>query len=238
VKAIHQRYLSWYDGNPAHLHQHPPVEAGSRYVDLAGGAEALLVKAQRAFDNGDYRWVAELVNHLVFADPTNTAARSLQADALEQLGYQSESATFRNAYLTGAHELRNGSPVQRPAGRRGLVHALPIEQLFETIGVRLLADEVGGTRITIEFAFTDIGEHWVLGLANRAIHSRRGRSPDPVDARIVTTRQVLLAITAGEVEIDASVDAGDLVVDGDTSALHSIFDHLDVFTSGFAIIEP
>ncbi|MFM2071632.1 MAG: hypothetical protein RLZZ623_1895 [Actinomycetota bacterium] len=238
VKAIHQRYLSWYDGNPAHLHQHPPVEAGRRYVELAGGADALLVAAQLAFDSGDYRWVAELVNHLVFADPTNSAARSLQAQALEQLGYQSESATFRNAYLTGAHELRNGSPVQRPAGRRGLVHALPIEQLFETIGVRLLADEVGGTRVTMEFAFTDIDEHWVLGLANRAIHSRRGRSQDPVDARIVTTRQVLLAITAGEVEIEASVAAGDLVVDGDTKALHSIFDHLDVFTSGFAIIEP
>jgi alkyl sulfatase BDS1-like metallo-beta-lactamase superfamily hydrolase len=238
VKAIHQRYLSWYDGNPAHLHQHPPVEAGRRYVELAGGADALLVAAQLAFDSGDYRWVAELVNHLVFADPTNSAARSLQAQALEQLGYQSESATFRNAYLTGAHELRNGSPVQRPAGRRGLVHALPIEQLFETIGMRLLADEVGGTRVTMEFAFTDIDEHWVLGLANRAIHSRRGRSQDPVDARIVTTRQVLLAITAGEVEIEASVAAGDLVVDGDANALHSIFDHLDVFTSGFAIIEP
>ena len=113
VKAVYQRYLSWYDGNPARLHPHPPVEAGRRYVELAGGADALLANARRAFDDGDYRWVAEVVNHLVFAEPTNTAARSLQADALEQLGYQSESATFRNAYLMGAQELRHGGPPWR-----------------------------------------------------------------------------------------------------------------------------
>lgn len=238
VKAIHQRYLSWYDGNPARLHQHPPVEAGRRYVELAGGPDALVDTARRAFANGDYRWVAELVNHLVFADPTNAAARALQAEALEQLGYQSESATFRNAYLTGAQELRHGSPVQRPAGRRGLVRALPVEQLLDTIGARLLADEVGGVRVTIEFSFTDLDEQWVLGLANRAIHYVAGRGADDADARITTTREVLLAIAAGEVEIDAAHAAGDLLVEGDLGALHAIFDHLDVFTSGFAIIEP
>ena len=110
VKAVYQRYLSWYDGNPANLWKRPPVDAGRRYVALAGGADALLAHARRCFDDGDYRWVAELVNHLVFADPTNVEARELQADALEQLGYQSESATFRNAFLCGAHELRYGHP--------------------------------------------------------------------------------------------------------------------------------
>ncbi|MFM7044865.1 MAG: alkyl/aryl-sulfatase, partial [Ilumatobacteraceae bacterium] len=110
VKAVYQRYLSWYDGNPSNLHRLPPSAAGERYVELAGGAEALLAHARDKFELGDYRWVAEVVNHLVFADPHNTAARSLQADALEQLGYQSESATFRNAYLMGAQELRHGHP--------------------------------------------------------------------------------------------------------------------------------
>jgi alkyl sulfatase BDS1-like metallo-beta-lactamase superfamily hydrolase len=238
VKAIHQRYLSWYDGNPARLHQHPPVEAGRRYVELAGGADAVLAHARRAFDAGDYRWVAELVNHLVFADPTNVEARSLQADTLEQLGYQSESATFRNAYLTGAQELRQGSPPQRPAARRGLVRALPMGELFNTLGVRLLADEVGGMRVTIDFTFTDTGERWVLGLANRAIHTISGRGADDADVRVTTTREVLLAIAAGELEIEAAHAAGDLQADGDLAALHAVFDHLDVFTSGFAIIEP
>ncbi len=242
VKAIHQRYLSWYDGNPARLHQHPPVEAGRRYVQLAGGADALLASARRSFDEGDYRWVVEVVNHLVFADPSNQDARSLQADALEQLGYQSESATFRNAYLTGAQELRNGSPVARPAGRRGLVHALPIDQLFDTLGVRLLADDVAGVNVCIDFTFTDIGERWLLGLSNRAIRyteARRDTSTDQhVDAHVTTTRETLLAIAAGEVELGAAYAAGDVAITGDVSALHQIFDHLDVFTSGFAIIEP
>ncbi|NCX32239.1 MAG: MBL fold metallo-hydrolase, partial [Actinobacteria bacterium] len=110
AKAVYQRYLSWYDGNPANLHKLPPAVVGKRYVELAGGAAALLRHAEAAFERGDYRWVAELVNHLVFAEPTNTAARSLQARALEQLGYQAESATFRNAYLMGAMELRQGPP--------------------------------------------------------------------------------------------------------------------------------
>ncbi len=102
AKAVYQRYLGWFDGNPANLHKLPPVEAGKRYVDLAGGPEALLGKARSAFDAGDYRWVAEVVNHLVFADPSNTDARALQADALEQLGYQAESGPWRAFYLTGA----------------------------------------------------------------------------------------------------------------------------------------
>ena len=242
VKAVYQRYLSWYDGNPARLHQHPPVEAGKRYVDLAGGADALLASARTSFDAGDYRWVAELVNHLVFADPTNVEARHLQAAALEQLGYQSESATFRNAYLTGAQELRQGSPPQRPAGRRGLVHALPIEQLFQTLGVRLKADEVGGITTTVNFTFTDsgtgtgtgTGERWVLGLANRALHSIEGRHESTADATIVMTRETLLAVVAGEL----SLDDAPMEVEGDRMALRHIVDHLDVFTSGFAIIEP
>ena len=119
MKAVFQRYLSWYDGNPANLWRLPPADAGPRYVELAGGAEPLLASARRAFDAGDYRWVAELLNHLVFADPANVDARELQADAFEQLGYQSESATFRNAFLTGAQELRNGTLPPRPAAQVG-----------------------------------------------------------------------------------------------------------------------
>ncbi|MCL4170731.1 UNVERIFIED_CONTAM: hypothetical protein GTU68_045653, partial [Idotea baltica] len=131
IKAVYQRYLSWYDGNPSHLWMLPPTEVGQRYVALAGGADEMLAKAQVSYDEGDYRWVAEVLNHLVFADPTNTAARQLQADALEQLGYQAESSTFRNAFLTGAQELRHGHPEPRDAMRRGFARALSVEQVFE-----------------------------------------------------------------------------------------------------------
>ncbi|MEZ5228969.1 MAG: alkyl sulfatase dimerization domain-containing protein [Acidimicrobiales bacterium] len=119
-------------------------------------ADALLDHAQRAFDEGDYRWVAEVVNHLVFADPTNERARELQADAFEQLGYQSESATWRNAYLTGAQELRNGPPPARPALRRGLVEALTVDLMFDAIAIRLQDELVAGERAEINWTFTDI----------------------------------------------------------------------------------
>ena len=108
VKAVYQRYLGFFDGNPANLHPLPPEAAGKLYVDLAGGADALLAKARRAYDEGNYRWVAQVVNHLVFADPDNQAARQLQAGALEQMGYQAESGPWRNFYLSGAKELRDG----------------------------------------------------------------------------------------------------------------------------------
>ena len=238
VKAVYQRYLSWYDGNPCHLHPHPPEAAGTRYVALAGGADALLASAREAYDAGDYRWVAELVNHLVFADPTNTAARELQASALEQLGYQSESATFRNAYLMGAQELRHGGPPRRQAANRGLVRALPIDQLLALMAMRLKADEVGGVRHDINLVFTDLDERWVLGLSNRAIHSRANQQRADAVLTVTTTRETLSQIIAGELAIDAAVDAGQLRADGDQAALHTIIDNLDVFVGGFSIIEP
>ncbi len=238
VKAVYQRYLSWYDGNPAHLNPHPPVEAGKRYVELAGGADALLAAARSAYDAGDYRWVAEVVNHLVFADPTNTAARALQADALEQLGYQSESATFRNAYLTGAQELRHGPPPSMEAARRGLVRTLPMSELLATAAVRLNSDEVAGLSAVIDLVVSDLDEQWLVELSNRTLHYRRGRRAATVDVRVVTTHEVVAALVAGERSIDDVVAAGELAADGDLAALARVLDHLDVFYGGFPIVEP
>ena len=109
VKAVYQRYMGWFDGNPAHLWEHPTTEGSERYVEFMGGAEATLEKARKSFEEGDYRWVAEVVNHVVFAEPDNAAALELQAAALEQLGLGAENATWRNFFLTGARELREGS---------------------------------------------------------------------------------------------------------------------------------
>jgi alkyl sulfatase BDS1-like metallo-beta-lactamase superfamily hydrolase len=238
VKAVYQRYLSWYDGNPAHLHQHPPVEAGRRYVALAGGPEALLTVARSAYEEGDYRWVAEVVNHLVFADPTNTAARSLQADALEQLGYQSESATFRNAYLTGAQELRHGPPPRRPAGGRGLVRALPVDQILATAAMRLVSDSVGGAPAMINLAVTNLGEQWVVELSNRTLHYRQQAPRSDAHCSVTLTREILAALVAGECTLAAAVDAGELVAVPDATPLARVLDNLDVFYGGFGIVEP
>ena len=238
AKAVYQRYLSWYDGNPARLHQHPPVESGRRYVEFMGGADALLTKAHASFADGDYRWVAEVVNHLVFADPSNLEARRLQADALEQLGYQAESSTFRNAYLTGAQELRHGPPPRRPITQRGLVHALTIEQVFDVLAVRVQSENVGGRRVLVNWRFTDIGEDWVLGLQNRTLHATRGRHAGDAAATITTTRAALVEVVGGRLALPEAVAGGAFRLDGDPDALRVLFGNLDVFHSGFAIVEP
>ena len=238
AKAVYQRYLSWYDGNPARLHTHPPVEAAKRYVAFMGGADNALRQARASFAAGDYRWVAEVANHLVFADPANQAARELQADALEQLGYQAESATFRNAYLTGAQELRNGPPPARPMARSGLVAALTLEQAFDAIAIRLKAESVGGLALAINFAFTDVDERWVLALSNRTLSSIRDRHDAAAVATVTTTRAAFLAVLGAQTTLAEAIARGEFKIAGDGAALATVFGNLDTFASGFAIVEP
>jgi alkyl sulfatase BDS1-like metallo-beta-lactamase superfamily hydrolase len=244
VKAVHQRYLSWYDGNPANLNKLPPTEVGQRYVELAGGIESLLKKARKSFDEGDYRWVAELVNHAVFADPAHQEARNLQADVLEQLGYQSESSTFRNAYLMGAQELRNGPPPPTPTHvrARSMIRAMTIEQVFDTLSVRVISENVGGLSVAVNWTFTDMDgtpDHkWVIGLSNRTMYSVRGRHDDGASATVIISRALLLEVIAQVTTFMDELAAGRAVIDGDASALLTIFGNLDTFATGFAIVEP
>ncbi|MFJ5045485.1 alkyl sulfatase dimerization domain-containing protein [Streptomyces anulatus] len=137
TKAVYQRYLDWFDGNPAHLWEHPPVESARRYVEFMGGADEVLKRARRSYADGDFRGVVQVVNHVIFADPDHTAARDLQADALEQLGYGSENGTWRNFYLMGALELRHGS-VGTPTSTVApdLLAALTLEQLCDSLAIR------------------------------------------------------------------------------------------------------
>jgi len=237
VKAVYQRYLSWYDGNPANLWKLPPTEVGERYVELAGGPDALVAKARTAFDAGDYRWVAEVVGHVVFTDPSNTEARELQADAFEQIGYQSESATFRNAFLTGAQELRNGHPTQNPAVRRGYLDAMTVAQLMDATAVRLKAEEVGGIDVTVNLHFADLDEDWRVMLSNRVMHTVAGHA-EHADASVSLDRSVIIEISSAELTVSEAIAAGRAVADGDVAAFTVLFDHLDVFLSMFPIVEP
>ena len=171
LKAVYQRYLGWFDGNPAHLWPHPPEPAGERYVALAGGAEALLDHAREAFERGDFRWVAEVVNHLVFADPHNAEARELQARSLEQLAYGAESGPWRNFFLMGAQELRHGPSGVAAALPRDFVAGLTNEQLFSALAVQIDGPRAGDRRIAVHWRFTDTGEDYRLITA--------ARRPDP-----------------------------------------------------------
>jgi alkyl sulfatase BDS1-like metallo-beta-lactamase superfamily hydrolase len=243
-KAVYQRYLSWYDGNPANLNKLPPVEVGQRYVALAGGADKVIAAGREALANGDYRWGAELVNHLVFADPTNTEARALQADLLEQLGYQSESSTFRNAYLTGAQELRQGTPQlpASPARARGILVAMTVEQIFDTISVRLKSEEVGGLSLKLNWTFPDMAgtadEKWVLALSHRTLYGVQGRHDTEAVASISINRSLLIDILTQQTTFVDQITAGNITLDGDGAALLNIFGNIDTNAPGFAIVEP
>ena len=244
VKAVYQRYLSWYDGNPANLNKLPPSEAGRRYVELAGGMESLLASARKSFEDGDYRWVAEVVNHAVFADPSNTEARNLQADVLEQLGYQAESSTFRNAYLMGAQELRKGPPAPTASHvrARSLIRAMTIEQVFDTLSVRVMSEKIGGLSHCVNWTFTDMAgtsdHQWVLGLSNRTMYSTQGRHEVSAEATITLSRTLLLEIIAQATTFVDELSAGTVTIEGDSAALLNIFGNLDTFATGFAIVEP
>ena len=237
VKAVYQRYLSWYDGNPSNLWKLPPAEVGPRYVALAGGAEAMVASAQASFDEGDYRWVVELLNHLVFAQPDHTAGRELQADAMEQLGYQSESATFRNAYLTGAQELRNGTPPRREAMRRGFLDAMTVGQLFDTLAVRLPSDLAGGRNVVLHVTLTDreSDAQWTIEISNRAMSSIAGLRGNP-DVALSMEFDHLVGLAANELNVADLLAVAEST--GDTSVVEFAFGNLDSFFSGFAIVEP
>ncbi|MSY08430.1 MAG: MBL fold metallo-hydrolase, partial [Actinobacteria bacterium] len=197
-----------------------------------------------AFAAGDYRWVAELVNHLIFADPTHSEARALQADTLEQLGYQSESSTFRNSYLTGAMELRQGPPQlgSSQVRGRGLLVAMTIEQIFDTLAVRLISENVSGLSLKINWHFTDMSgtadERWLLGLSHRTLYSVQGRNDEKAQATLTMARSTLISIIIQETTFLDEIGKGSIVIDGDATALLTIFGNLDAFPNSFNIVEP
>ena len=241
-KAVYQRYLGWFDGNPAHLNPHPPVEAGRRYVELAGGADALLAAARASFAKGDYRWVAEIVNHLVFADPTNEAARLLQADALEQLGYQSESGPWRDFYLTGATELRaNGTMLKGLPGNAmgaGIVSSMTVDLLVDLIGVRLNGMRAVGTDTTVHLSVTDRSqEEWTIVVRRCTIHARRGHLGD-ADVVVTAQLEAFAALAAGNKKLEELEATGGITTVVGRDELQRVLGLLDVFEFGFEIVLP
>ncbi len=236
-KAIYQRYLGWYDGNPTNLNLHTPEESGARYIACMGGVDEVITRARMSFDDGDYRWVCEVLNNVVFADPDNEEARLLQADAMEQLGYQAESGPWRDSYLMGAMELRTGSK-GFGVGFGAVSDQLSVEMLFDLVGVRLNADRVVGVSLDTNWYFTDVDENHVLGLDNCALHHRPGAREVGADVAISVSRAELAAVLRGDNDIDALIAADGVQIEGDAGALRVIFGALDEFDGMFGIVEP
>ncbi len=230
VKAIYQRYMGWYDGNPAHLWQLVPVEAGKRYVAALGGADAVLAQGRTAFAAGDFRWAAELVNHLVFAEPDNEAAKALQADALEQLGFGTENGTWRSAYLAGATELRHGSfgtPIS--AVTPDLMAALTPEQVFDAIAIRVDGPRAWDETLAIGVVLTDVGVSHRLDLRNGVLVHHLAPA-DGADVILRAPRAALPGLLAGVTE--------GIGIEGDASVLGRLMAVLDAPDPDFAIVTP
>ena len=240
AKSIYQRYLGWYDANPANLNPLPPTERCTKLVEYMGGAATALNRAREDFAKGAFRWVAEIANAVVFAEPNNQEARMLGADALEQLGYQSESATWRNAYLLGAFELRNGLPksLGRAPVRPDLVGALPVPMFFDYLGVRLNGPKAEGKRIVLNWHFPDLSERYVTNLENCALTYLSDRDDDEAHATVTLARPVLNQIILRQITLADGIAEDTVTVEGDGAKLTELFALLDDFTFMFPVMEP
>jgi alkyl sulfatase BDS1-like metallo-beta-lactamase superfamily hydrolase len=231
AKAVYQRYLGWFDGNPANLNPHPPVEAGRRYVQAMGGAGAILAEARRAQAEGDYRWAAQVLNHLVFADPANAEARNLQADLLEQMGYQSESGPWRDFYLTGAQELRTPIPAsetpRQAAGNQ--LRNLPAESLLDSLSVRLNGEAAGDLELDLTLVFPDGEGIFTLRIENAVLHHREGEGAP----QVALSRDQLIDLVLGAADLK-DVAAGQ----PGEAALGRLLSVLDRFDLWFGIVTP
>ncbi|MCO7273579.1 alkyl/aryl-sulfatase [Cellulosimicrobium cellulans] len=238
LKAIYQRYMGWYDGNPAHLWQHPPVEQGKRYVKAMGGADAVVDLARAAFDDGDFRWAAEVLSHVVFAQPDHAAARELLADTFEQLGYGAENGVWRNIYLSGATELREGSfGTPTVSASADVISALTPEMLFDAIAIQVDGPRAWDEKLSIDVVLTDTGARYRLRLSNGALTYSAAPQKGDADATLTATSRALPALATGAATPEALAAVG-IEVTGDAGVLARLTAVLDPGDPDFAIVTP
>ena len=232
VKAIYQRYMGWFDGNPASLWKHPPEAAARRYVDCLGGPDAVVAKARQYADSGDLRFAAELLNHAVFADPGHEEAKRVLASVYDKLGYGAENGTWRNFYLMGALELRHGAiPPSLSLASPDLIQALTVDQLFDSIAIRVNGPKAWSQALTIDWDFTDENTRHRMTLSNGALIHWAGPAPGAADLTLSLTKPQLLGLLAGH-GLEGVHTAGDV------GALHRLLGLLDTPDPGFAIVTP
>jgi alkyl sulfatase BDS1-like metallo-beta-lactamase superfamily hydrolase len=235
VKAVYQRYMGWFDGNPARLWVHPPEAIGPRYVEAMGGVERVVALARAAFDDGDYRWAATLLDHAIFTDENHTAARELYSDTLEQLAYGAECATWRNFFLSGATELRDGNfgtPTQ--SSSTTLLAQLTPEQMFDVLAISVNGPRAWELDIALDVTFVDVGVNYRLTLRNGVLVYRQCPADEPSATATVrlANKLRLLAVAAGD------FSSAGLETTGDARALQTLLGVLDQPDPSFNIITP
>ncbi|MGL6112904.1 MAG: alkyl sulfatase dimerization domain-containing protein, partial [Rubrivivax sp.] len=242
VRAVYAHYMGPYDGNPVNLDPLAPQPAAVKYIEYMGGADAVLARAQADFDAGHYRWVVQVTHHLVFADPTNQRARQLAADAMEQLAYQSESSTWRNAYALGAKELRFGAPKPPPGGAGivtpKVVAMMPMEMFFDFLAMRVNAQKAEGMSLLIDWVMLDEKTDWRLTLSHSALSHASGLHGAAAACTVRMTRPKLAALVGAGIPFGQALDQRLIEVDGDAQPLRLLLGTLDVFNPMFNILEP
>jgi len=238
-RAVYQRYLGYYDGNPANLDPLTPVDEGTRYVEALGGADAVEKLIRAALDKGDYRWAATLGNHLVFAQPENQTAKALQARALEQLGYQTENSLWRNIYLTGAMELRQGVPQYDAAVTKAdVVKSMEPSQFFDYAAIRLDSDKAQGHDMVMNWEFGDLKKDYVLTLRNGVLTHRDNQKANNADVTVKLDKATLDQISLRKLDFPSAIKQGAIKLEGDASKLKAFLGAMDTFNSQFNIVTP
>ncbi|GLZ89347.1 alkyl sulfatase [Metapseudomonas resinovorans] len=238
-KAVYQRYMGWYDGNPVNLDKLPPQPAAKKYVEYMGGSAEVLKKARADFAKGEYRWVAEAAKQVVFAEPDNTDAKNLMADAFEQMGYQAESGPWRSVYLQGAYELRNGVPTlgNTVTASPDVIQAMTPEMLFDYLAVRLNGERAAGKKLVLNFNFTDLGKHYALTVENGVL-TYEPQASDRADVGLTMRKGTLEDIQLGKATLEQKVASGELKFDGRQQAFGEFMGLLDRFDFWFNIVTP
>ena len=234
AKAIYQKYLGWYDANSVNLDPLPPSDAAKKLVEYLGSTELVLCKAKKDYAKGEYQWVAQITKELVFADPSNQKARSLCADALEQLGYQAESGAWRNAYLMGAAELRNGNLSGRARTANGLTNsmrAMTVSMLLDYIAILTDANAAQNDDLTLNLTVTDENEQFYVTRKNGVLLSYPGENHPDAQASVTCKRLQLFALMTGQ-------QAGQVQISGDSTVLKRLLAYASKFEKTFNVIEP
>ncbi|HEV7959535.1 MAG TPA: alkyl sulfatase dimerization domain-containing protein [Rhizomicrobium sp.] len=239
--AVYQRYVGWYDGNPANLNRLPPVEDAKKTIEYMGGASAAIAKAREDFKAGNYRWVAEVMDQVVFADPSNKAARDLAADAFEQMGYGAENGPTRSSYLLAAQKLRSNTADtgrSTPAISLPILHAMSAGEMFDYLGTRIDGPRAGSVKIVINWRFTDTHETLASTLEHGALTSLSGKSDSHADTTVTTTRQILEPVILGQKSLADAMEQGGMTAKGNVKAVSDFWALLVDFKTGIALIEP
>lgn len=238
VKAVYQFYLGAYDGNPANLNPLPPQESAKKYLELMGGADKAVAAAQTAYDKGEYRWAAELLNQAVFGDPSNQAAKELLAKTYDQMGYMSEAATWRNSYLTAALELRNGPPAKgmSKASLMQMLLQTPVERFLEAMAAGLNGPDAEGKNLKINLVLTDLKESYVLWIENSVLHFKSAAPAADANATLTLTKEIFVKMIAGTAGVKDTLLSDDLKIGGSKIDLVRFFGLIDKAPGTFTIV--